>query len=235
LPGTKRRCYELASIPEGRSVSKALFPAYAAMLRLSGAVLFLSCSVAATHAQTPQPQPATAAPSPVGEWLVAKKVARIRIANCENRMWGVVSWEAQAGVDSKNPDPKLRERPTLGMPIILGMKPNAAGNKWEGEIYSAENGKTYSANISLKDENTLAVQGCVLSVLCGGENWTRFENPEAQPAPAPAKQPKQPAKKRGDEKARAAEPLSENDKVCASVAGTTGSAHEGRLEQHRSR
>lgn len=202
-------------------MSKALFPAFAAMLRLTGAVLVMSFGVDATQAQSQSPQPATAAPSPVGEWLVAKKVARIRIASCENRMWGVVSWEAQAGVDAKNPDPKLRERPTLGMPIILGMKPAASGNKWEGEIYSAENGKTYSASISLRDANTLQVQGCVLSVLCGGENWTRFEDPT--PAPAPPPQPrKQSAAKKG---AAEPPPLSENDKVCASVAGTTGSAH----------
>jgi uncharacterized protein (DUF2147 family) len=200
-------------------VSKALFPAFAAMLRLSGAVLVISSGVGAAHAQSPQP--ATAAPSPVGEWLVAKKVARIRIASCENRMWGVVSWEAQAGVDSKNPDPRLRERPTLGMPIILGMKPAAGGNKWEGEIYSAENGKTYSASISLRDANTLQVQGCVLSVLCGGENWTRFEDPTPPPAPPPQPR-KQSAAKKG---AAEPPPPSESDKVCASVAGTTGSAH----------
>lgn len=202
-------------------MSKALFQAFAAMLRLSGAVVVLSYGVGATHAQSPQP--ATAGPSPVGEWLVAKKVARIRIANCENRMWGVVSWEAQAGVDSKNPNPRLRERPTLGMPILLGMKPVNA-SKWEGEIYNAENGKTYSASISLRDENTLQVQGCVLSVLCGGENWTRFEDPPApQPAPAPPPQSrKQSAAKKG---AAEPPPLSEHDKVCASVAGTTGSTH----------
>jgi uncharacterized protein (DUF2147 family) len=209
----------LTPIPEERSVSKTLFPACAAKLRLAGAILVLSWGVGATHAQSPQP--ATAAPSPVGEWLVAKKVARIRIANCENRMWGVVSWEAQAGVDSKNPDPRLRERPTLGMPIILGMKPAAGGNKWEGEIYSAENGKTYSANISLKDANTLQVQGCVLSVLCGGESWTRFDDPTPPPAPPPQPR-KQSAAKKG---AAEPPPLSENDKVCASVAGTTGSSH----------
>jgi uncharacterized protein (DUF2147 family) len=226
-------------------VSKRLFPASAATLRLPGVCAVLLWSILPTQAQpTPQPplktqapqpaqppqstaqaaQPAqppqAVAPSPVGEWLVAKKVARIRIASCDNRMWGVVSWEAQAGVDSKNPDPRLRERPTLGMPIILGMKPTAGGNKWEGEIYSAENGKTYSANISLRDENTLQVQGCVLSVLCGGENWARVEEPQAAPAPPPP-QPRKQATKRAAEPP----PPSENDKICASVAGTTGSTH----------
>src|SRR5262249_9199807 len=59
---------------------------------------------------------------PTGEWLVAKRVARIKIVNCDNRMWGVISWEAMPGTDSNNPDPSKRGRSTLGMPIILGME-----------------------------------------------------------------------------------------------------------------
>ncbi len=53
------------------------------------------------------------------------------------------------------------------------MKP-AAGGKWEGQIYNAQNGKMYQANVSLKSDNELKVQGCVLGGLfCGGETWTR--------------------------------------------------------------
>ena len=94
-------------------------------------------------------QPARiSAPDPTGEWLVAKQVARIRIVDCGGRLWGVVAWEATPGVDRKNPDPNLRTRPTLGMPILLGMSPSQYDkNKWEGEIYNSEDGHTYSANI----------------------------------------------------------------------------------------
>ena len=42
-----------------------------------------------------------AASDPTGEWLVAKQVARIKIADCDGRMWGVVAWEAQPGVDTQ--------------------------------------------------------------------------------------------------------------------------------------
>jgi uncharacterized protein (DUF2147 family) len=123
-----------------------------------------------------------AEPSPVGEWLVKDGVARIRIENCDNHMWGVVSWEMESGGnDQYNPDPAKRSRPTLGMPIILGMA-QTGPNKWEGEIYNSTNGKTYSANISLADQNpdVLQVQGCILGFLCGGQNWTRMP-----PEPAP--------------------------------------------------
>ena len=116
--------------------------------------------------------------------MVAQQVARIKIADCDGRLWGVVAWEAKPGVDTKNPDPNLRSRPTLGMPILLGMTPskssNAKTNKWEGQIYNSEDGHTYSASISLVDQRTLRVQGCFLGFLCGGENWTRFEPQDAQ-------------------------------------------------------
>ena len=70
-------------------------------------------------------QPARTPTDPTGEWLVAKQVARIKIADCDGRLWGVVAWEAQpGGMDKKNPDPNLRSRPTLGMPILLGMTPS---------------------------------------------------------------------------------------------------------------
>jgi uncharacterized protein (DUF2147 family) len=118
----------------------------------------------------------TAAPGlaagPIGEWLTEKGDARIRIENCGDRLWGVVIWEKEPGIDSKNPDPSKRGQPTLGLPIILGMK--AAGEGvWKGGIYNAENGKTYSAEIKLPKPDVMRVQGCVLAFLCGGENWTR--------------------------------------------------------------
>jgi uncharacterized protein (DUF2147 family) len=137
---------------------------------------FLACLLIASSAFA---QPAGSPPAdPVGEWLVAKQIARIRIVNCNERLWGVVAWEARPGTDAKNPDTRLRNRPTLGMPILLGMT-RTKPNQWDGEIYNSEDGRTYSANISLANPDTLKVQGCVLGFLCGGENWTRVAAPEA--------------------------------------------------------
>ena len=161
----------------------------------------------------------TPAKSPVGEWLVAKKVARIKIADCDGLMWGVVAWESEpGGVDSKNPDPKLQSRPTLGMPILLGMK-QSKPNQWDGSIYNSEDGHTYSANISLLDPNTLKVQGCFLGFLCGGENWTRFEATDTPGAKRPA--PQQPKRKQ----TTAVKPGEPVDDVCSSVAGLARPTH----------
>jgi uncharacterized protein (DUF2147 family) len=119
---------------------------------------------------------------PTGEWLVTKGWARIRIIDCNGRLWGVVSWEIYPDVDSHNPDSSKRSRPTLGMPILLEMAQTRT-NQWDGQIYNAEDGNTYSANISLVSSNILRVQGCFLGILCGGENWTRVNPPKTNHAP----------------------------------------------------
>jgi uncharacterized protein (DUF2147 family) len=113
-------------------------------------------------------------PSPVGEWLVEDGEASIRIEECGNNLCGVVSgaknWNE---TDSKNPNPELRNRPIIGMPILLDMKP-AKSNRWEGLAYNSKNGQTYTANISLNNSQSLRVEGCVFGgFLCGGQNWTR--------------------------------------------------------------
>jgi uncharacterized protein (DUF2147 family) len=110
---------------------------------------------------------------PAGEWRVADGRAHIRTVLCAGQLWGVVSWARTQGTDAKNPDPSLRNRPTLGLPIILGMQ-SVKPNQWEGSIYNAENGKTYQGTITLKRPDLLEVEGCVLGGwLCSGQDWTR--------------------------------------------------------------
>jgi uncharacterized protein (DUF2147 family) len=135
-------------------------------LALAGTCLFVAAASAATD--------------PVGEWMVTKGYARIRIENCGGVLWGAVVWEQTTGVDTKNPDTTKRGRPTLGMPVLLDMKPTGA-NKWVGQIYNSEDGQTYASNISIGPQDVLQVRGCVLGILCGGEDWTRVVDPSLPP------------------------------------------------------
>ena len=60
------------------------------------------------------------AADPTGDWRVADGVANIRVAQCNASMWGVVSWEkTPGGRDEYNPDVSKKNRPTLGMAILL--------------------------------------------------------------------------------------------------------------------
>src|SRR5579871_3138362 len=123
-----------------------------------------------------------------GDWRVADGVANVRVAQCNGDMWGVVSWETQPGRDSNNPDASKRNRPTLGMPILIDMKKKPGADQWEGEVYNAKDGKTYSSTIKPIGPDHLEIQGCVLGFLCGGETWTRIAGPiPASPAASVAK------------------------------------------------
>src|SRR6201988_556809 len=121
---------------------------------------------------------AALAADPTGDWRVADGVANIRVARCGSSLWGVVAWEKEAGGrDNNNPDASKRNRPTLGMPILLDMKHKPGTEQWEGQVYNAKDGQTYSSTITPTDTNHLEIQGCVLGFLCGGETWTRGAPP----------------------------------------------------------
>jgi len=129
------------------------------------------------------------AADPTGDWRVADGVANIRVAQCNGSMWGVVAWEKEpGGRDSNNPDPAKQSRPTLGMPILLDMKKAQGNDQWEGQVYNAKDGQTYSSKIKPVGSDQLEIQGCVLGFLCGGETWTRVAGPiPSSPANSMAK------------------------------------------------
>jgi uncharacterized protein (DUF2147 family) len=118
------------------------------------------------------------AADPTGDWLVADGVAHIRVAECNGAMWGAVAWEKEpGGVDEHNPDVSKRTRPTLGIAVLINMKKKSGVDQWEGEVYNANDGKTYSSTIKPVGTDKLEIQGCVLGFLCGGETWTRIAGP----------------------------------------------------------
>ena len=132
--------------------------------------------------------PALAA-DPTGDWRVADGVANIRVAQCNGSMWGAVAWEkTPGGRDENNPDVKKKTRPTLGMPILLDMKKKPGADQWEGQVYNAKDGQTYSSTITPTDADHMEIKGCVLGFLCGGETWTRVGPPiPSSPANSMAK------------------------------------------------
>src|SRR5258708_12111217 len=63
------------------------------------------------------------AAEPTGEWRVAGGGANIRIDDCHGALWGIISWEKEPGVDSRNPNPAARNRPTPRLPILSTTTP----------------------------------------------------------------------------------------------------------------
>ena len=116
---------------------------------------------------------------PTGTWLTQAGDAKVRVSKCGGGLCGVIVWlkepiDSATGkpqVDDKNPNPALARRPMIGLPLFSGMRPSGP-NKWSGQIYNADDGKSYVSHISVSGPDALKVEGCV-GALCGGENWTR--------------------------------------------------------------
>ncbi len=120
-----------------------------------------------------------AADGPDGIWLTQAGDAKVRVSKCGGGICGVVVWlkdpidpaTGKPQVDDKNPNPALARRRIIGLPLFSGMR-SAGPNKWSGEIYNADDGKTYASHISVAGPSTLRVEGCV-GGFCGGEDWSR--------------------------------------------------------------
>jgi uncharacterized protein (DUF2147 family) len=114
-----------------------------------------------------------------GVWLTQAGDARVRVSKCGGGICGVIVWLRQPidpatgkpAVDDKNPNPALAHRPMIGLPLFTGMRP-VGPNKWSGQIYDADDGRSYSSSVSVLGPGSLRVEGCV-GAFCGGETWSR--------------------------------------------------------------
>jgi uncharacterized protein (DUF2147 family) len=122
-----------------------------------------------------------ASADPIGTWLTEGGKSHIKIANCGGALCGSIVWlkepnDPETGkpkVDKFNADAGKRSRPIIGVPIVINMKPNGA-KKWSGQVYNAEDGKTYDGNLTEQGPTSVRLEGCVMGgLVCKGQNWTR--------------------------------------------------------------
>jgi uncharacterized protein (DUF2147 family) len=132
---------------------------------LTGRPLFLLALLTASTA---------ALADPVGEWQVADGTATVRIHRCGRALCGnVATTVSDPGKDIRNPDPTKRNRSTLGMEVLINMRPNGP-NVWAGTSYDADDGQYYSTQISLDSETKLRISGCAPGGgPCGSQTWLR--------------------------------------------------------------
>jgi uncharacterized protein (DUF2147 family) len=116
----------------------------------------------------------------IGTWYTGDKEGQVRIVNCGGALCGTLIWLKEPNdpatgrpkTDKNNADASKQSRPLLGVPIVLGMKPSGPG-QWTGDVYNASDGKTYSGSFTLTGPNSADLKGCVLSVFCKSQTWTR--------------------------------------------------------------
>lgn len=119
-----------------------------------------------------------------GKWLSEDGDAIINIFEERGKVFGRIVWlkepNNEAGhpkVDDKNPDPALQRRKILGL-LIMKDFIYKKGLFWsDGSIYDPKSGKTYDANLELKEKDTLSLRGYVGVSLIGRSSvWHRVKN-----------------------------------------------------------
>lgn len=116
---------------------------------------------------------------PYGSWSMGK--VTIEVIDCGGGLCGTIvglkepisKIDGKPKVDRENPDVSKRQRPLIGLAVLIGMKPAGEG-KWQGSIYNPDDGNTYSASIKL-DGDKMKVKGCVAGILCKTNNFVRIE------------------------------------------------------------
>src|ERR1700722_9837830 len=121
------------------------------------------------------------AADPAGTWWTADRKGKVKIVNCGGAICGTLSWLAEPKdpdtnkpkTDKNNKDASKQGRLLIGTPIVLSMKPSGA-DKWDGQVYNAEDGNIYSGSFTMSGANTAQLKGCVMGgLICKGQSWTR--------------------------------------------------------------
>ena len=122
-----------------------------------------------------------AAAGAIGLWATEAEKSHVRIEPCGERLCGIIVWlkepnddQGQPKRDIFNQDESQRDRAIVGLRLLSGFE-TSDGRSWSGgRIYNPEDGKTYKSKLSLQNDRTLKVEGCVL-IFCKSQIWTRVE------------------------------------------------------------
>jgi uncharacterized protein (DUF2147 family) len=101
---------------------------------------------------------------PQGTWMFANRVA-VQVFDCSGQLCGKIVWllrprtpAGQPDLDTRNPDPSLRQRHLCGLTIIWGLQP-AAPRHWSGgRLYDPKDGVTYDVNAELTTPTTISAR-----------------------------------------------------------------------------
>lgn len=115
----------------------------------------------------------------IGTWMTSGDKAKIQIYKQGTKYYGKIVWakgvspDGPPKLDTKNPDPKKRTNPILGLVILKDFVFD--DGEWnDGEVYDASSGKTYSCKINLPNKNTLRVRGYIgISLIGRTDVWKR--------------------------------------------------------------
>lgn len=142
-------------------------------------------ALAATVLMTGAGRAAADPVSPLGIWYTDGDESIIKVHNCAadaDTYCGTLVWlkepkeaDGSPKVDKLNKDPAKKNKPMIGLDILIGMKSD--DDHWTGKAYNPEDGKFYDITFKVKTdkaENDQAdLRGCLLRFLCKTETFNR--------------------------------------------------------------
>lgn len=137
--------------------------------------MLLALFGAAIAAASPQAAPPLDAV--IGRWKTETRGGIVEIQRCGASICGRILTSDALRIDptlkdARNGNAALRNRPLRGLQILSGFTAGRAG--WTGgRIYNAEEGRTYTADVTPEGADRLKVRGCVFRPLCRTQTWTR--------------------------------------------------------------
>jgi uncharacterized protein (DUF2147 family) len=121
----------------------------------------------------------------LGTWITEKGTSSVEIYKDSNgKFHGKINWleepneNGKPKVDDENPNPKLRSRPIMGLPLVRNFQYSTKKKQWvNGRIYDPDNGKTYDcfAWFEGRNYNKLYLKGYVAGIRALGRKteWVR--------------------------------------------------------------
>jgi uncharacterized protein (DUF2147 family) len=158
--------------------------AFAAAMGFATAVLLASAS---------QSQAASA--DPTGYWMKpdAERESKIQVFKCgtgKKLLCAKIAWlkdplgrNGKPLTDIRNENTSLRNRQIVGLTIFTGLAPSAPST-WTGKIYNPEDGKIYSATLTVVSRSKILLKGCKAWLLCGERHWLRTSAPPEELKPS---------------------------------------------------
>ena len=120
--------------------------------------------------------PTQAALPIIGRWITKDTKGLVEIAPCGKAMCGHIVRVLSGAknpptTDTRNPDHSQRLRPLVGLSVIIDFVER--GDKWQGKLYSPEDGLFVKGTLSRNADGTLAVHGCAFIIICRDQVWHR--------------------------------------------------------------
>lgn len=116
---------------------------------------------------------------PTGLWQTPTNGGQVRISRCGQALCGALvnsdHIRANANArDEHNRDVGQRNRPLRGLQMLSGF--TGGPTEWRGgSVYNPADGGTYRGTITMTNDNTLRLRGCIVAPLCKTQTWTRIQ------------------------------------------------------------